>query len=620
MNINNGGATNLTGLNVVVNFLDQDNKPVIATSDPNDVTAKFFIKLTSSATLPDQVGAGTAAKLRWLIIPAPSAGGADPTGKLFFVGAKLSYKSGGVDANLDVQPDSIRVLPMPQLSLDYFLPYDVYGDDPFTPQIEPPIPFPLGVRVKNSGVGTAHQLKIESSQPKIIDNRLGLLVNFQIQGSEVNGLPATPSLLADFGDIASNRSGVARWIMTCSLYGKFIDFSASFTHSDELGGTLTSLISGIHTHRLIHDVLVDLPGRDNVRDFLAQDGGILRVYESENNDATVVDLGGVATMAGSGFAYTVSVPPTQGFSYAKLTDPFSGHKEIGSVTRADGKPIHANNAWLSSTYLPDSRQWNYFLNIFDTNNSSGASYSVVFSNPAAVNHAPVLRQPMDRVTGVGFPVNFIVQASDADGNSIRLGANSLPAGATFTDNGSGLGRFEWTPTANQTGNYPIQFSASDGQLTDYKTTVITVAAGSLLHDWKNRYWPGVTDLNIVGHNADPDGDGLSNLVEYATGMDPTSASLDGAPEIGTVQFAGQTYLSLSFMARTDDPHLQFAVVAADSTKTPDANWQVLSDTVPADQSGIPSGFIKVTVRDNLPIDGSRQKRFLKLRVTTTEAQ
>jgi hypothetical protein len=58
-------------------------------------------------------------------------------------------------------------------------------------------------------------------------------VDFKIIGSEVNGLPATTSLLADFGDIAQNRNGVARWSMISSLSGRFVEFTASYTHADD---------------------------------------------------------------------------------------------------------------------------------------------------------------------------------------------------------------------------------------------------------------------------------------------------------------------------------------------------------------------------------------------------
>ena len=190
-----------------------------------------------------------------------------------------------------MDPDDILVKPMPALTLDYFLPNEVYGDDPFTQNfIEPPIPFSLGVRVKNTGIGPARKLKIDSAQPRIVENKLGLLVDFKLHGCEVNGGVAQPTLLADFGDIAPNRSGVARWIMTSTLSGRFVEFTAYYTHAAELGGQLTSLITAQPmTHFLVHDVLVDLPGRDTVRDFLAKDGVELRVYESENADTVVND-------------------------------------------------------------------------------------------------------------------------------------------------------------------------------------------------------------------------------------------------------------------------------------------------------------------------------------------
>ena len=67
---------------------------------------------------------------------------------------------------------------MPEIALDYFLPVDVYGDDAFTPEVEPAVPFSLGLRVNNSGHGMAKSLKIDSVQPKIVENEQGLLMGF----------------------------------------------------------------------------------------------------------------------------------------------------------------------------------------------------------------------------------------------------------------------------------------------------------------------------------------------------------------------------------------------------------------------------------------------------------
>ncbi len=160
------------------------------------------------------------------------------------------------------------------------------------------------MRAKNNGSGTARNLRIDSAQPRIVENLQGLLIGFAIEGSEVNGSPATNSLQVALGDIAPNRAAVARWIMTCTLSGKFVDFQAAFSHADELGGQLTSLITQAAPHFLVRDVLVDLPGRDGVRDFLAADGDVLRVYESEGLDTVVVDQSAAAALSLNGLSAT----------------------------------------------------------------------------------------------------------------------------------------------------------------------------------------------------------------------------------------------------------------------------------------------------------------------------
>jgi hypothetical protein len=43
----------------------------------------------------------------------------------------------------------------------------------------------------------------------------------------------------------------------------------------------------------------------------------------------------------------------------------------------------------------------------------------------------------------------------------------------------------------------------------------------------------ITDTNLSGPTADPDRDGLTNLVEYALGLNPKTVSTTGLPEVST---------------------------------------------------------------------------------------
>lgn len=232
----------LTEVSIQVRFMDEQGAPVLASTDPNDTNARFFIRVFNQENINNLAGNGviqgaTTATINWLIVPAPGTAGTTPLGKKYLVGATLSYKMGGETQTIDVTPDVITVKPMPLLSLDYFLTRDVEGDDPLTPEIEPVIPFTLGVRIKNEGLAATRNLKIDSAQPRIIDNAQGLLINFQLTGSSLNDMPAENTLLLNFGDIAPGTAKMGRWIMESSLAGRFTEFSARFSHADELGGT-----------------------------------------------------------------------------------------------------------------------------------------------------------------------------------------------------------------------------------------------------------------------------------------------------------------------------------------------------------------------------------------------
>ncbi len=490
--INSTDSSVLENVGVVVKVTDEAGTPVPISDNPNDLNAKFFIRLSSKKDIGAADGTGlvrprSTAVLNWLLIPAPGAAGNAPLGKKYLVGATLSYRYNGEDTVLDVAPDVIKVKPLPQLSLDYFLPAEVEGDDPLTPEVEPVQPFTLGLRVKNNGVATAKNLVIDSAQPKIIENKQDLLIGFKLTGSYVGDVPAPNTLLAKLGDVPGNSAKTARWIMESTLSGRFTEFTAKFSHADELGGAMTSLLQGTQAHTLVRDVRVDLPGRDTVRDFLAQDGDVMRVYESEGQDTVVTNHSAVATLgAGSGGSgYALNFPVTAGFVYARLPDPHAGTRALGVIQRSDGKVLAPENVWLSRTRNVETKKWEYWLNVFDVN-STGV-YSTEFKAPPVEIQPPALQFIADRTVQEGQQVSFLVEASGKNGKPVTLTATPLPAGAKWLPQAAdpaapALARsvFDWTPARGSKGDYLINYTANDGLMSTSRSAKITVKAAPLL--------------------------------------------------------------------------------------------------------------------------------------------
>lgn len=544
----------LENVSVKVLFKDANDNPVIATSNTAAGNAAFFIRVDDTRDVtglqqgadgfvsqgviaPKKVG-----ELRWLIIPTANAAGQTKDGKLFFVGAELKYSYGGKEEVVNVAADSIVVKPQPLLTLDYFLTQEVVGDNGFTQEIEPAEPYTLGVRINNNGFGTAKSVKIESAQPRIVENKLGLAVNFKILGSYIEDQPSSPSLLINFGNIEPKGVSTGRWIMESNLAGKFISFNASFTHADELGGELTSLLQATNANYLIRDVWMDLPGRDNVRDFLAlNQAEELFVFESENtgltgplctNCQTVAELTATVSQQGSSVSKFENEPHA-GLSYAVAADPYSGTRILSRVVRGDGTLVHPQNAWLSKKRASDKINFDYFVNVFD-NNSSGV-YTLYWGGDVIDQpQAPVIQFLPDRVTYEGGDIGFLVKASDPNNTIPTLSHLQLPTGAGFILNEPNSGVFTWAPAVGQAGNYLVTFTASDGQLSTERSVNIRVnpahdTDGDGMDDeWeRNRFG----DLSHDG-TADTDGDGRSDLQEFEEGSNPLIAeTMPAAPQI-----------------------------------------------------------------------------------------
>ena len=234
--------------------------------------------------------------------------------------------------SIPVFPATVTVYPQAELELNYFLPKDVIGDDPFTPQVEPSEPADLGLLVTNVGGGTANDLAITTAQPQIVQNEKGLLDTFQIIGTQVGNQAETPSLTVNFGDIAPGQTADASFLLLSSLQGVFDNFTATFTHSDALGGQATSLITSVETHTLVHAGNFNYANSTGATDYLVDDNASAgdlanAIYFSDGTIASVNDgTNAASSPAGSSdqLTFQVTADVTSGWDYIQLPDPGAG--------------------------------------------------------------------------------------------------------------------------------------------------------------------------------------------------------------------------------------------------------------------------------------------------------
>ncbi len=114
---------------------------------------------------------------------------------------------------------------------------------------------------------------------------------------------------------------------------------------------------------------------------------------------------------------------------------------------------------------------------------------------------------------------------------------------------------------------------------------------------------------ISGPAADPDGDGVPNLLEYAFGGDPKAPGTAPLPTLSTTESGGQKFLQISFARVGEANDIEYHVQASEDL----ANWETIWNS--AGQPMAPGdGVMTQTVTDDVAADGSR---FLRVAVVYT---
>ena len=391
LEIDNGEISALQKIDVTIQIKDAENG--------EESTSLFSI---GNATLGGAIQADRSlamqqqGEVNWLMIPYSEAAPNDD--KYYDVGGILFYEVNGRLISVPLFPARIRVKPDPLLYVHYFWEKFVISDDPFTDEVERAVPFSLGVAVKNAGNGTAYNLHITSSQPEIIDNEKGLLVNFKMIGANIGNMNVTPSLSVNFGDVGPDMTVVASWWMVSSLKGKFQNYSATFENENPLGDPRLSLLDELEVHELIHRVRILEAGMDDgMDDFLVNEKIDFNIYPDlvfssktlEKYDVLLQNISLIGTNYHS-LSYTFSLqanPVSQGYVYYRFDTMIPTSEQVSldssSFSRTVGMSttLPPQNAWLTSM-IGERTSDTITGHIFDYIEDVGTlhQYEVIFSS------------------------------------------------------------------------------------------------------------------------------------------------------------------------------------------------------------------------------------------------
>ena len=122
-------------------------------------------------------------------------------------------------------------------------------------------------------------------------------------------------------------------------------------------------------------------------------------------------------------------------------------------------------------------------------------------------------------------------------------------------------------------------------------------------DWQAITWPGNNDVNIIGPDADPDGDGIKNLLEWALHLNATN------PDVFSPTFAKDgADLDFTYTRRKTTPGEATFRVEWSDTLTND--WSIIGVIEDAPSS---INTTSESLHATIPA-GPNGKRFVRVRV------
>lgn len=346
-----------------LNLVVKDEYGNVATAHEFQINAESLdgfdgeVSLTSGWTLEAQ----KTGKASVLFIPTKYAAPTEPVKYSF--GGTLTYIDPftGLEVTRDLFPVTLTVNPSPDLELTYLMQRDVYGDDPLTEdKVEPMEPAEFALIINNRGYGEAKNVRMLTEQPKIVENEKGLLIDFQLVSSQVNGEPATlsfgQSIANNFGTIPAHSQAYAQWWLESSLLGHFTSYEVEANHVTSYGNQDLSLVDTVTIHEMVHG----FTPKSNVKrgwlvnDIVDADDMPDVVYFTDATQQPLYMATGTTSRKSDTEYQLTMTSKTAGWNYGSVTDPTGGKQKLMKIVRqSDGAEMPVDNVWQTDRILRD---------------------------------------------------------------------------------------------------------------------------------------------------------------------------------------------------------------------------------------------------------------------------
>ncbi len=178
-------------------------------------------------------------------------------------------------------------------------------------------------------------------------------------------------------------------------------------------------------------------------------------------------------------------------------------------------------------------------------------------------------------------------------------------GAFVNNATSSLADFNGTGATGATALAALTFGAANNPTNQIFINLLRTAPLSAIQSWRQTNFGNAANTGTRADAADFDNDGIANLVEYATGTNPTVA---GASVINVGRNGAGDLLTLTFN-RINDPALTYSIFASNDLLT---GFTSTGTTYPGNAVGA------VTYTDSVSLSAPGVRRFLRLQISYTE--